>query len=160
MELIISILSLSLAFFALGWNFYRDVIQKPKLRVTFGVYSIATIKDINIIKEVIGFNVVNFGPGDIMINNIVLKYKKIKVEYSIVIPDLEWTKMPQKVLVGEKIQIVTKYFDKCFLNTKFLKAGVIDAFGRMHWASKKDNKYAKEVFDSDHTKKNLTTAST
>jgi hypothetical protein len=37
---IISLLALSTSCVSLGWNIYRDVVMKPKLRVEFGVKNI------------------------------------------------------------------------------------------------------------------------
>lgn len=149
METILNITSLGIALFALGWNVYKDIIQKPRIKISFGVYDTVSVPNIELQKTMILFNGVNLGPSDIVIKNIMLKYKKREKPYAIVLPNMEWKKLPQKVSVGDEIQVVTDYFIDCFLATDFFKAGLIDSYGRYHWVSPKNVQEAKERYKID-----------
>jgi len=120
MEIIISFISLGIAFFALGWNFYKDVIQKPRFKASFGVYIPVAIPIFNIDKP-----------------------------FAVVIPNTQWSKLPQKIAVGEEAQIVTDYFEECFLAYDFCKAGLIDSYGRYHWVSAESIVEAKKRHKED-----------
>lgn len=59
----ISTLALALSFVSLGWNIYRDIILKPRLRVRFGV-SQFLFPDNSVTPHFLKLSVVNLGPGD------------------------------------------------------------------------------------------------
>lgn len=67
MEIIVSFVSLGIALFALGWNIYKDIIQKPRFKVSFGIYTPVSIPAYNIDKQFIMFTGVNMGPDGIVI---------------------------------------------------------------------------------------------
>ena len=154
MDLIISFVSLGFALFALGWNIYKDIIQKPRFKVFFGIYDTATMPDINLNETIIMFTGVNIGTGDIVVKNIILKYKR-KKPFAIVLPNMKWKKVPQRISVGDEANIITDYFKDCFLSTDFYKAGLIDSFGRKHWVSRKQIEEAKDRYQIDFKKKEI-----
>ncbi len=148
MEILISFISLGIALFALGWNVYKDVIQKPRFKVSFGVYNTSPVPITSSVPIII-FSGVNFGPGDVVIKTIVLKYKRKEKPFGIIVPKTEWNKVPQRVSVGDEVNILTEYDDQCFLSTDFIKAGLIDLYGRYHWVSKRDIAKARKQYHID-----------
>ena len=60
--IVISTLSFIAAAFSLGWNVYRDVLLKPKLKVTFMLASIVSIGSGEAEQRIV-LSAANMGPG-------------------------------------------------------------------------------------------------
>ena len=57
--------------------------------------------------------------------------------------------LPIKIEYGEDTEIKLPFDEDCFLKFKFLKLGVIDNFGKSHWASRKDMKKARKLWKKE-----------
>ncbi len=60
--IIVSVISTGIALFSLGWNIYRDIVLKPRLKITFGVRELVTPGS-NEKPEFVYISATNFGPG-------------------------------------------------------------------------------------------------
>ena len=147
LAIIISVLSLGVAALALGWNIYRDVILKPRLRVTVKKSSIAQEGRPNSTHFMI--SAVNFGPGVIRLNIIRFMhsslFKKIfkKWKHGVLIHDYTNPlsgQLPSTLDIGEKIDLVFPWDAECLCGRSPTHIGIADSFGRTHWAPKKEVK--------------------
>ncbi len=142
--IIISSLALGTSIFALGWNIYRDVVLKPRLRVSFALCEIVGTPKHDTEFVLSG---VNFGPGPItckMIQlcdrslwRILLKKKKHAVIIHAYNNPLS-SKLPARVEVGDTINLMINYKYKCFPVENYTHIGISDTFGRVHWAPRRD----------------------
>lgn len=141
----ISVLSAVVAAVSLGWNIYRDVLLKARVRVRF---AIKTIIQANAppSAEYIGITAINYGPGSIKLMSIVLiessflKRAFRKERYAFLMYDYENPysgKLPATIDVGEGIDLFLDYDEDCFLKESLTQLGITDSFGRTHWAPKK-----------------------
>ena len=142
LALFISVLSFGTAALSLGWNIYRDIVLKPRVRVTAIIGSIMTAG----VKEVgstnIGISAVNHGPGTTTLSLITLKKTSLfkwlarKQEFATTFYDYKNPasgKLPCKLGVGEKIVLFFPYNATCFLKENMSHIGISDTFGHTHW---------------------------
>ena len=148
--LVVSIVSVLIASLALGWNVYRDVIMKPRVDVSFAVVTIFH-ESLPHRPQYLNLRVTNFGPGVVTISTICVReaplWRRIlrKARYAIITPDYTNSlsaRLPAKIEVGEKIELLLPYDKECFLNTPFTHVGVNDYYARTHWAPRRDLKRA------------------
>jgi hypothetical protein len=154
----ISIFSAILAATSLGWNIYRDIILKPKLKISFSVRVLVGEGVKN--KSYVFLEGTNFGPGKINcqmitgMNACVWKRKFWAKEHFIVFHDyknLLSGQLPKTLEVGERISLLLPYSTTkdCILTTSFTHIGISDSFGRTHYANSKDIRGAKNQFIKD-----------
>jgi hypothetical protein len=140
----ISIISVLIASLSLGWNIYRDVILKAKVRVTAAIVFIIHDSLPNR-PQYVSIEVTNFGPGAVNVSTICAKQAPLwrrllrKTKHAVITHD--WTnpmsaKMPSKIEIGDKINLLLPYDKDCFLKEPFTDVGVSDYYGRIHWAPK------------------------
>ncbi|MBN2654975.1 MAG: hypothetical protein JXR79_07705 [Nitrospirae bacterium] len=155
--LLISIFSVLVAAFSLGWNIYRDIILKAKVKVSFAVITIIheTMPDR---PQFLNIKATNFGPGPVTINMICLKesnaWRRLfrKTKYGIITSDCTdplSSKLPAKIEVGDKIDLFLPYNKDSFLSLHFNHVGINDCFGRDHWAPRRDFKKAYAEWSKD-----------
>ncbi|MEN6575464.1 MAG: hypothetical protein ABFD90_03910 [Phycisphaerales bacterium] len=142
--IILSSVSIVIAFTSLFWNIYRDVLLRPRSEVVCGVSYIRHGD-----KErgpFIDLRLTNKGPGTIIVTNIIVHnggflrrllriQKKATVMYDYT-NELN-PKMPTQVA---QYQSITQYldFDKdCFLKGGATRFGFIDTLNRYHWARRR-----------------------
>lgn len=155
--IIISILSLSVAAFSLGWNVYRDVILKPKLKVTFMLASIVTVGIGS--EDRIMLSAVNMGPGALtlqMIHTKTSSWWRIllrMVRHGVVTYNsrADGSPLPVKLDVGDTADFPFDY-GAPFITDKFTSIGIRDSFGRMHWAGRNEVKKAKRLYKTEQSK--------
>jgi len=151
----ISFTALLVSAFALGWNIYRDVILKPRLKVHIQISNIHHGGKMH--GPYIAISATNFGPGSIVCNSINIAKKSIvrflrirrKNKYAFVVSPYDnpySTKIPQKIEVGEVIQLFLPMEEGALLSVNPTHVGVVDSFGRAHWASRKSLKKAKKEY--------------
>ncbi len=142
----ISILSVLIAGLSLGWNIYRDVVLKAKVRISFAIMTLVQ-RGVSARPEYISITATNFGPGAVNLSMIEIKNSSWwrwllrKVQRAAVIEDYENPisgKLPHKLEVGEKLNLLLPFNAQCFLKEGWSHVGVNDYFGRTHWARKKD----------------------
>lgn len=149
--IIISIISVLLAGLSLGWNIYRDVVLKAKIKVSFSISTIVQQGDSTPRPEYVTITATNFGPGAVNLSMIEIKksswWKWLlrKEERAAMIHDYENPlsgQLPHKLEVGEKINLFLPFDESCFLKEEWSHVGINDYFGRTHWARRKDVKAA------------------
>ena len=157
MALCISLLALMASLLSLGWNIYRDVVMKPKLRVHLGIKQFTDGSERLGPPQVV-LTATNYGPGQIKCEMTALKLSSLwrilfrKVQFSIVIQDFRnpfCSKLPNRLNMAEEICLIFPYDQESFLGSKISHVGVRDSFGRMHWAPKAQLVEAKKRYKHD-----------
>jgi len=155
--LIISIVSVLVASISLGWNIYRDVILKAKVDVTFAVVSVIH-QSLPDRPQYLNLKATNFGPGPVTMSTICVREASVwrrairKVRFAIITPDYTnpmSAKLPAKIEVGDKIELLLPYDKDCFFKLPFTHVGISDYYGRIHWAPRKQFKEARATWIKD-----------
>jgi hypothetical protein len=150
----VSFLSFGVSAFALGWNVYRDVYLKARLRLVFGLY---TVHHDSFPKPIwrYSFSATNLGPGKIKLTSLALRdysiWKRItrRVKHAIVIHDFKHPlggRLPCDLDVGEKMDLTFAPEDCKWLGEDFTQIGINDSFGRTHWCNEQQMAEAKKKF--------------
>ena len=155
--LAVSIFSILIAALSLGWNIYRDLILKARVDVSFGVFSLIN-PSLPESPHYLKLSVTNFGPGPVTVSTIIVKEAQLwrrllrKTRNTFIVPDYTnplSTRIPAKIEVGDKIDLLLPYDRDCFLKSHFTYVGVYDYFGRYHCAPKSDLKEAYAEWKKD-----------
>ena len=139
LAIVISAVSASIALFALGWNIYRDVIAKPRLKAYVGVYEIRD-QGGKIVRTAIMLRGTNWGPGEMVVEKTIACKKRFlrKRSYGVVIPDVPGKQtdvLPTRLKVSDSVQQFFPYTkDAAEIMTTSL-IGFCDSYGRYHWAT-------------------------
>ena len=143
--ILISIFAIVVSFLALGWNIYRDIIMKPRLKVRL---KISFVKHGEYESESkISIDATNFGPNKIICESIhaknapLFKWILRKVEYAYIVHDYNFqysSKLPCDLDVGRTCNLFLSFDKDCLFAKPFTHIGISDSFGRTHWAPKKD----------------------
>lgn len=150
----ISSASIIVAAFALGWNIYRDIILKARLKVACMVGFI-TYHNLKQPLDRVILSATNFGPGKIRCSMIFLRNTSIlkrifrKTKYAALIhnyTDPLSGQLPCELEVGEGRDFLFTFDKDCFLSEKWTHIGIKDSFGRIHWARKSNLKTAKQMY--------------
>ncbi len=158
--IIISMLSFVVAAFSLGWNVYRDVLLKPKLRVTFLLADLVSVGTGDAEKK-ITLSAVNMGPGVLNLQMIHIKTSSLwRILFRMIEPGIitynnpiGGSRLPCKVDVGDTATFLFDY-DAPFIQQRFTHIGIRDSFGRVHWAARRDVKRAKRFYKNEQNKAN------
>jgi hypothetical protein len=154
--LAISLLALFVSFANLGWNMYRELALRGRLRVKFAV------------KEIVGggmpqmtrvfVSATNFGPGSVKVNMIVYKEAPLWriilrcVKRGVIIYDYTDpmnVRLPHKLDVSDSIDQVLKYGPEFIVSPKTTHIGFSDNFRRYHWAPRRDLREFRDRFEKD-----------
>ncbi len=155
--ILISIASACIAAFSLGWNIYRDVILKARLKVTFSIKNIY-MKGAPPGPDYIGISATNHGPGPVILNTIALRdsslTKKLrkKERFAALNHDYEnplSSKLPLKLEMGETADYFVNFDEECFAQNEFTQLGITDSFGRTHWAPKKSMSHLRKRYSKE-----------
>ncbi len=159
----ISVLSLMLAAFAIGWNIYRDVILKARVKVSFAVVSLMTAgQKPNIRNSYLRIRATNHGPGIVQIENIHGKNAPIwrrllhQVIYFVVMEDNTNplnVSLPHKLNVSETLTLLLPYNIDCLLGQSVSHIGLSDSYNRLLFAPKRDLRRAKQQYKKDFRNK-------
>ena len=153
--IIVSSLSAVIAGLSLGWNIYRDVILRPRLKVKFAVKRLF-IRGLNnpsdgvdVLPKFISISVTNFGTRSTTIQAI--RSKSIKEKELLVIDNLFDAEFPEKLEAGEKVKFELPYNKSyCeFLLGDCILIGLEDSFGKIHWVKRRDLKKAHKEWKED-----------
>ena len=148
--LAISIASAVIASLSLGWNIYRDVVLRARVRVSFSIVSIIH-ESLPDRPRYLSISATNFGPGPVTLSMPCAKnaplWRRIarKTKHAVINPDYTNPlsgKLPKKVEVGDKLDLLLPYKKDCLLHARFTHVGLSDYFGRMHWAPRAQLKAA------------------
>ncbi len=165
--IVVSSIAVVVSFFALGWNFYRDVVLKPR---TMGSISISNIyHGGSTLGPFITLTFVNLGPGKLHLESIyiarlsrlrflgrkVCKIFNAQSQYAHVMWDYTnkySSKLPISIDVGEKASFLLKSDQDAFLSVDPTHVGVTDSFGRFHWISSKTLQATKSEYFERYSK--------
>jgi hypothetical protein len=149
----ISLVSILVAAVSLGWNIYRDVIVKPKIKVTItrgSIYHPPYPEG----RQRVCVSATNFGPGKTRACMLRLKqsswWRKIfrRETDATLMPDYEdplSEKLPKDLDIGDKVCLSFRLLPNLFIKGNSTHIGIADPFGRIHWCSRKNYKHAKEL---------------
>jgi hypothetical protein len=155
---ITSVLAIAISSLTLGWTIYRDAIRKPKFRV-----DIAVKKIVQAGRQPDGpyvfVEALNMGPIPNRIGLTFLRKNWIKRRLldrrqgsAMVYPDYHhWatTQASTRLELGDQANFVFPYDKDSFLKDDFLRVGVADGFGRIHWSSRRDFRNARKKYQKD-----------
>ena len=148
----ISCFSTLIALFALGWNIYRDIVLKPKVKVTLQVSEILT-QGVHEEKRPtkIMLKATNFGPGHVVLNGIsgFNKHFLRKRKWFVMLHDYTdpySRRFPCKLEIGEECIFFFKFKEDSFLKENVQNIAIYDSFGRHHWVPKKDIELSKKFY--------------
>ena len=140
LSLIFSFAAVAIAALALGWNIYRDVILKAKVKFSLNIVDIIQ-QTLPGTPRYINISVTNFGPGRIKIMSIhamnatwqkrLLQTK----QYGVIISDNANPlsgKLPSWIDQGDKLDLLLPYDKDSFLKQDHTHVGVYDYYGRSH----------------------------
>lgn len=159
LALIISALSLGLAGLSLGWNIYRDIIIKPKAKITVARVILVNAFDRNTVN--LKISAVNYGPGKIRLN--IIRFKKTTFMQTIT---RKWThgvlfhdwenplsgQLPSSLEVGQTLDLIFPWTDDNIFSHHPTKLGICDSFGKTHWCSNSDIKKVQKQWNEAFSK--------
>lgn len=155
----ISVLSLIFSGIALGWNVYRDVILKARVKVSVSVIHVVDPgQRFNEGDQFIRIGVSNHGPGPVQIQMIVGEragfWRRLsrRAQHFFVLADHTnplSPKLPAKMEVGDTVSLLLPYDERSFLNGAATHVGISDSFGRSHFAPRRQLRTAKAQFTKD-----------
>lgn len=173
--LCVSAFALIASFVSLGWNIYRDILLKPRVKVTFGIKTALAQREnyrlVQVGAPMLRLEATNHGPGEVVCNAAVCKLKSFaflrslfgQPPYGFINPDFEHPhcfRLPWRVAVGDRISIIFPYNQECFLAETPKRIGITDSFGRIHWAPRRElNSALKEFRKTFRTTPSSPTAS-
>ncbi len=155
--IIISVFSVGVASVSLGWNIYRDIVLKAKVRVDFGV-RILQHSSMPDSPKFVSIVATNYGPGPVNLNMILARYSPLwkrllrKSEYAIITADYTnptSAHLPAKVEAGDEITLLLPYNKDCLLNRDWTHVGLNDVYRRRHWAARKQIETARQEWIKD-----------
>ena len=152
--ILISCLSLVISVIALGWNIYKDVYLRARVRTSF---KLMVLQHATFQKPLwrFCFSAMNLGPGKVRLETLALQessiWKKItrRTQRSVLIHEFDHPlggTLPCDLDVGAGMNFT---FDpaRCdFLNDNDTHIGIRDSFGRIHWCGKHEMVAAKKDF--------------
>lgn len=138
--------SLCVSAVSLGWNVYRDILLKPRAKVRLSLMTLLhpAFPDR---PEFLRLSVTNLGPGQLRIKgtyarkwSFLLKLLR-KTKLAFYTPDYRnpaGAQLPFTLEVGEDAGILFPWRVDCLLQEDYTHIGVIDSYGRLHWAPADD----------------------
>jgi hypothetical protein len=140
----LSVVAIVLSAISLGWNIYRDVVLKPRIKVSAKVCALMQM-GVNTKPPIkLMVTAVNFGPGDVYCQGVIARRSNIwrrftrRVDNWFIVqesPDL-----PQKLGVGQSLNVLLPYEKAGIIEHPFTHIGISDSFSRVHWVSRSDQK--------------------
>lgn len=156
LALLISIVSLLVAFTSLGWNIYKEVGLRAGVRVKLGVAD-GVLPGRQHGKFII-VTATNFGPGPVQITGTSVHDTKRpfsrhgKRRHFLALPTFDnplATRLPAPLGVGESANLVFAYDKDCFLQSQNHTVVVLDSFGRSHRPKRSDLRVARAEYRKD-----------
>ena len=155
--ILISVISGLISVFALGWNVYRDVVLKARVRTSFQVVHLVVPGQSGSPQQYLDVSAVNFGPGPVTCSIVIVKISSLwkrlcrDVTHAVVLNPVERlsAKLPKTIGIGERITLLFPYEKDCVLSRAPTHVGIQDTFGRTHWAPKRDTKRAIDLYVKD-----------
>ena len=148
----VSLLSLVISVFSLGWNYYRDVIFKPRLRLDFRIMNMFPDE-----AEHLVLRVTNLNTGEVTCKGFGIGYHGTFIRRLIRRPSAFLVKLdsnvpgcssnPCKIAMSDELVWYYHYGKDCFLKQSPYRFGISDSFGRMHWIGKKQLRLAQKHYN-------------
>ena len=142
--LVISCLSFVVSGISLGWNIYKEVYLRARVRTSFKLMIVMS-ESYRIWRFC--FSATNLGPGKVKMETpTAVKWsiwRKLRrnLEHIVIIYDYKHPlggTLPRALDVGESMQLTFKPEDCTFLAEDYTHIGITDSFGRTHWCNRKD----------------------
>lgn len=159
--LLISVIAVAISAVSLGWNIYRDVIIKPKMKLKLSFANLINglhgdspglLTNINIIRDnntFIILEAVNHGPGKISCRAIILEMEDGRLAIADAdISNPVTDKLPKTLEVGECLKTAYPILHNGFLSMPLSRIGIRDSFDRVHWTSTNNISVMKNVFSN------------
>lgn len=145
--ILISGLSFGVAALSLGWNIYRDVVLKPRAKVS--VARVVVASEVMPRETKLKISAVNHGPGPVRLN--IIRFMKSSIwcrllgkwNHGFLIHDYRNPlsgQLPKTLEVGETIDLLFPWDEENICSVNPTAIGIADSFGRTHWAKNKDLK--------------------
>lgn len=134
----LSVVSLLIAATSLGWNIYRDVVLKPRVKVS--VSKAAVGSEGCGLRDYLTISAVNFGPGKVQLNIIRFLHRSRMLKqqrHGVLIHDYEnplSSKLPATLEVGEQVTYLFPWNSENLCSRTPSHIGIRDSFDRTHWA--------------------------
>lgn len=144
--IIVSVISAIIAGLSLGWNIYRDLVLKPRLKIKFAIKKLFT-PGIEQMSKYISISATNFGKASITIEKI--RLKSLKKELLVfTYPQLG---LPEELAPGKKVEFSVPYDQaKCDrLLDKSNRIGLEDSFDRIRWVKRQEFKKVRQEWQKD-----------
>jgi hypothetical protein len=141
---VVSVISVGIAAAALGWNIYRDVLHKPRVRLSIGKRLLVGNGEP---LSVIGLSAVNHGPGPIQLRSAIIRrryflpWKRkhnmdgVVMHQPVVLGSEE---LPKILDVGDTLTLLWPWTSEGFIQAQPTGFALVDTFGRCHWVSGKN----------------------
>jgi hypothetical protein len=152
---IVSVVAIVLSSITLGWTIYKDVIRKPKFRISIAVKNIVSAG-----KPPDGPHIflgaLNVGPIPNRIGVPFARKNWLKRRFTdhahgtcFIYPNhSHWatTKSAARIEAGDTATFILPYEQGCFLEDDFSQVGMSDGFGIIHWAPRRELRKAQEAY--------------
>jgi hypothetical protein len=151
--LLISGLSVAVASLSLGWNIYRDVLAKPRVKVRMGIRQV--VEDGESVNGYVAWvRGLNLGPGKVTLEIIVVRkrfqkgwgngYDRFGIVKFVASAITGGSTLPLTLDAGEYADLLLPIDRDTFLGSIYTMLGIRDFYGRVHWAPNKDMRDARK----------------
>ena len=155
--ILISVGSLLVAGLSLGWNIYRDIVLKPRVKVSVGKRTIHHSTLRKPLPKLI-LSATNLGPGTVKLSMIQFRNATLwmrltrATKQGVIIHDYAEpmsAKLPATVEPGDRIDLLLPWDEECCMSDPCTHMGISDYFGRLHWAPRADVKETRKQWLKD-----------
>jgi len=147
--LITSVIALIISGANFGWNIYKEIGLRARLKIRF---SLSSIHHPTFEKPLarLTFSVTNLGPGKVHLQMLQLRdaglWRRLlrNRRFASLIHDYAHPlggRIPSALDMGEKMDL-TFPIDASFISEGFSQIGISDSFGRIHWCKRNDMRQA------------------
>lgn len=152
--ILISLCSLMIAALSLGWNIYRDLWQRGRLKLSL-MNGVAVVTPEPPYEPRLTLTIANYGPKKTRATFLVLRkncwWKRPfrRETHAILMHDYADPlsgKIPCDLDVGEAVTLTFRHVPDLFLNKDFDQVGIIDPFGIKHWCARMNYRDVKAAY--------------
>jgi hypothetical protein len=155
--IVISIVALVVACASLGWNIYKELSLKPRVRTSLkiGVGGGDIARGRESVKKIV-VSVRNIGPGEVNLTGMTLKPTKEQNNAdsswlpALTPPEAGGASFPATLKAGQSTIFIFRYNKDSFLKERHVGFGLGDGYGRTHWVPTKDLRRAEEEHRNDY----------
>jgi hypothetical protein len=152
---IVSVVAIVLSSTTLGWTIYKDVIRKPKFKMSVGIKNIVRAREPTDGPHIF-LEALNLGPIPNRIGVPFARKSWLKRRFTdkangvaFIAPNHgHWatTQSAARIEVGDSAMFIFPYKEGCFLKSDFSQICMSDGFGVIHWAPYRELRRAKETY--------------